>query len=119
MALEYQKHVGDGNITVYVLTGRLALGRQCTYLEDDIRKSRQEGVAKLVLDLSGLESIDSAVPGMLTMSLATMERAGGSLRVAAPAARVLEAIPMTRLDQFLPIDPDAESACAALSAAQA
>ena len=72
MALEYQKHVRDGDVTVYVLTGKLALGRQCTYLEDDIRKSREEGVKKLILDLAGLLSIDSAGLGMLTMSLATM-----------------------------------------------
>jgi anti-sigma B factor antagonist len=77
------------------------------------------GTRKLVLDLSGVDYIDSSGLGMLIYCFGQMEQSGGRMRVTGangPVARVFEIANASRILQF---DSDLASACRNLSAESA
>lgn len=120
MLLQVEKRQVEPDVTVLELKGRITLGRESQRLEDLVKELRSQGVAKVVMDLAGVDYIDSSGLGILTFCLATMKNAGGGLRVASPTARVSYLLQFTQLDKILPIDEDAAAACRNFaSAAQA
>jgi anti-anti-sigma factor len=102
-------------ITIAEISGRLTLGNGLTYAETSIKRLIGEGARKMVIDLAGLTSIDSAGIGMLISCGGEMDQAGGALRVAGahgPVAKTFEIVHMSRI---VALDPDVETACRNLS----
>jgi|HubBroStandDraft_5_1064220.scaffolds.fasta_scaffold78536_2 anti-anti-sigma factor len=114
MILEMSTREVEPDITVVELRGRLMLGDQLTTIEHSIRKELESGCRKLVLDLCGLEFIDSAGLGMLVMSAGSMEEIGGRMCVATANARIAHLFEVTQLDRLVALHIDAESACRSL-----
>jgi anti-sigma B factor antagonist len=114
MILEMSTRQVEPDITVFELRGRLMLGDQLTAIEQSIRKELESGCRKLVLDLCGLEFIDSAGLGMLVMSAGAMEETGGRMCVATANARIVHLFEVTQLDRVVALHIDAESACRSL-----
>ncbi len=110
-----QLHVKP-DITVIQVTGRLCLGNQLVSTEFFLRRLIQQGVRKLVLDLTGVDRIDSAGIGALMMCSGEITDGGGQLRLVGPQQSVANALRVVRVDQIVPIDPDVASACKALGA---
>lgn len=104
------------DITVVQITGRLYLSNQLVSTEFFLRRLIQQGTRKLVLDLAGVDRIDSAGIGTLMMCSGEILDGGGQLRLAGLQASVAESLRIVRVDQLVPIDPDLESACKALGA---
>jgi anti-sigma B factor antagonist len=102
-------------VTVISFTGRLVLGNQLTDIEQAIKERIRQGSAKLVLDFSGLEFIDSAGIGVLAVCCGSAERAGGRVTVAAATDRVRESLMLTHLDRVVGMYPDVASAHSALA----
>ena len=67
---------------------------------------------RLILDLSGIEFLDSAGLGVLMILYGNMKVRGGQLRIVAPGAKVLDVLKLTHTDSILPIDPTLEAALA-------
>src|ERR1700678_4304934 len=82
MILDLSKRHIEPDITVFELRGRLALGNRLSEAEHSIRTELQSGCRKLLLDLGGLEFIDSAGLGLLVMCAGQMEQTGGRMCVA-------------------------------------
>lgn len=120
MILEVATRSVEPGITVFEFTGRLSLGNRLTEIEHTIKSEIQQGCGKLVLDLSKLESIDSAGVGLLVMCAGAMEQAGGRMCVAASVTgnspRVAQVFEVTHLERVVALHPDAESACRSLGA---
>ena len=104
-------------ITAISLTGRLVLGNRLTDVEHGIRERIRQGLRKLVLDLSGLDFINSAGIGALAVCCGSMEREGGRVAVAGATGRVKELLELVRLDHVAGIYPDVDSAHHSLSEA--
>lgn len=104
-------------ITAISLTGRLVLGNRLTDIEHGIRGRFGQGLRNLVLDLSGLEFIDSAGIGVLAVCCGSMGRKGGKVAIAGATGRVKELLELTRLDHMAGIYADVASAHSALSEA--
>lgn len=71
------------------------------------------GIDRLVVDLGGVEALDSAALGPLVQKLRDVNARGGRLalcRVEAPALR--EIFALTRFDKVFPIHADREAAVA-------
>jgi anti-anti-sigma factor len=85
-------------------------------LETAIKRMIAEGARKLVIDLAGLNHIDSAGIGMLMMSNAEMEKNGGQLRIAGPAGLVAKSFGLVHMHRVVVIETDVESACLSFSA---
>ena len=110
MILSMQSRQLEPDITVVELSGRLTLGNSLRDAEDSLRKHLSSGPLTTVLDLSGLEFIDSAGVGMLIICNSTAEAAGGKLFIACPSERVLQSLTLTHVDQVLSIHSSVEQA---------
>jgi anti-sigma B factor antagonist len=113
MILEADLDRVDPTTAVFRLTGRMTLGMRLREIESTITDATDDGVEKLILDLSGIEFIDSAGLGALMILYGNMKLRGGQLRVVAPGAKVLDVLKLTHTDSILPIDPNLEAALAA------
>jgi anti-sigma B factor antagonist len=104
-----------GDVTVVELTGRLLLGNSLGYAENTVIRLIDSGTRKLVLDLTGLDHIDSSGLGMLILCGGRMEQAGGRMRVAAATPAVTRVFEISHADRVLQFDPDLATACRNLS----
>jgi anti-sigma B factor antagonist len=102
----------DLTTAVFRLTGHMSHGTRLHEVESKISEVANQGIHKLILDLSGVEFLDSAGLGVLILLNANMKVRGGQLRLVAPAAKVLEVIKMTHTDSILKIDRNLEAALA-------
>jgi anti-sigma B factor antagonist len=101
----------EPDVKVFAISGRLNLGNALMSLESAIRRLIAEGTRKLIVDLSGLDHIDSSGIGVLVMSNAEMERAGGRMRVAGARGLVAKSLEIVHFDRLAGLDADVESAC--------
>ncbi len=70
----------------------------------------REGRARIVVDLSATEFMDSSGLGALISGLKTARQAGGFLRIAAPTEQVRTVLTLTNLDRVLRPHPGVDEA---------
>jgi anti-sigma B factor antagonist len=112
MILEAAFEPVDLTTAVFRLTGRMTLGKRLREIESKISEVANHGIHKLILDLSGIEFLDSAGLGVLMILYGNMKVRGGQFRLVAPRAKVLEVLKMTHTDSLLNIDRNLEAALA-------
>lgn len=100
-----------GDVTVVEMTGWLLLGTTLGYAENAINRLIDGGTRKLVLNLAGLDYIDSSGLGMLIFCGGRMEQAGGRMRVSGAASTVARVLQIAHADRVLQLDADLETAC--------
>jgi anti-sigma B factor antagonist len=112
MVLEAAFEPVDLTTAVFRLTGRMTLGTRLREIESQISGIAGKGIHKLILDLSGIEFLDSAGLGVLMILYGKMKVNRGQLRLVAPRAKVLDVLKLTHTDSILAIDPNLEAALA-------
>ena len=70
----------------------------------------ESGATRVVVDLSGVEFIDSSGLGALISGLKAARQAGGDLRIARPTKQVSTVLDITNLNRVLTAFPDPEAA---------
>lgn len=65
---------------------------------------------KFILDLSAVNPVDDALPGVVIPCLLSVMRAGGALRVGGASQRVMDLLKITRLDAVLAVYPSVAAA---------
>lgn len=119
MLLEIEERLIAPDITVIVLTGRLALGRESQRLETLIGGFVAEGRLKVIFDLSQLGYIDSAGIGLLALAAGQLKEAGGQLvLVVGGQGRVGQMVRLTQLDAIMRVCASVADATARLGGAQ-
>jgi anti-sigma B factor antagonist len=103
----------ENDVAIVDFEGRLAIGVGDTVLPQIINELLDEGVKKILLNLSEMDYIDSNGLGELVQSLKTSKRYGASLRLLNPRDRVAKTLKLTNL---LPMFSVYESEQDALSA---
>ena len=106
MMLETEVFEIEPDITVVSCAGRFTLGTQLRLTESMINTLLQQGVRKLVVDLTHTEIVDSAGLGVLMHIFGEMEQLGGEMRVAGAKQRVAKMFHVTHTDGILVLDPD-------------
>ena len=114
---ETKSHKLEPDITVFEISGRLNLGNLLLSVENSIRGLVDGGARKLVIDVTGLNSIDSSGIGMLVSVNGHMMSQGGQMRIAGSHDAVAKVFGMVHMDKIIPIDADLATACANLSSA--
>ena len=107
----------DG-VTVLVVGGELDLG-STPRLRDAAVKRLLAGDRALVLDLAGLEFLDSTGLGVVVAVLKRARTLGADLRLVVTRERVLAPFAVSGVDGLLPIHDDREDAVAAARAVTA
>lgn len=101
--------LGEDGVAVLALGGKVnmvtasLLRRRLTWLVD-------EGYPRIVVDLAGVDFIDSSGLGALIGGLKSTRQAGGDLRIANPGEQVRLVLRLTGMERVLPPHPDAETA---------
>ena len=98
-----------GGHTVIGLAGRLNM-KEAPVLRLAGAEVVAGGVRRVVLDLGGVEFVDSSGLGALVGSLKTVRQAGGDLRIAQVGPQVQVALELTSLHRVLPLGESAEKA---------
>ncbi len=100
-----------GGVVVLQPTGRLDL-----LSGDDFRTAVSAAVdgggRVVVVDLGGIDFVDSSGLGALIAGLKTTRTAGGDLRIANPGEQARMVLELTRLDKVLRIHPNVDAAVA-------
>ncbi len=106
----------DGICTLR-LQGRFATGRDTAYLHTKADELKQSGCGKVLVDLGGVDYIDSTGIGFLIgIYSSVLKVADGRFALANLNHRVREVMDLTRLSEVIPIYPDTTAALAALQA---
>lgn len=79
-------------------------------LRDHIRRLIDGGSRRFVLDLSGVDFIDSTALGVLVVLFKSLRDAGGGLALAAPRPSVRSVLALTSLDRAIDVFDTVESA---------
>lgn len=97
---EWPVQTTDTGIVVVRPSGRLNM-MAAPDLRDQLRALVEGGAARVVVDLSAVESIDSSALGALISGLKAARQAGGDLRIASPGAQVTAVLELTNLNRVL------------------
>lgn len=86
-----------GPVTILDLKGKLTHGDGDALLRDKIHSLLHQGRKNVVINLGGVDYIDSAGLGEVVSSLTTMSRDGGSLKLLHLTKRVHDLLAITKL----------------------
>jgi anti-anti-sigma factor len=115
MLLQIEERQLDSGITCVEVAGKLALGRESQRLETVAEQLAGKGAARVILDLTKLDYIDSAGIGILVLASGRVKQAGGKFAVVMGQGRVLDLLKTACVDTLLNINGTVESASAAVA----
>ena len=87
-----------GEITVIELSGRLTVNDQPGLLRDAVADAARRGGRDVLLDLAGVNYIDSTRLGELITAHVSLSRQGGTLKLIRIPSKILELLTMVGLD---------------------
>lgn len=103
MLLQIEERELEPDITLLELKGRLALGRESQRVEALAEELIRERRLKTILDLTGVDYIDSAGIGILALVAGKLKASGGALAVVAPEGKVRQMLTMTQMVRILSV----------------
>jgi anti-sigma B factor antagonist len=99
-----------GDVAVIDLQGRVTFGEGAERLRDKVNSLLHQGHRKLLLNLSGVDYVDSAGLGEIVGTFATVRRHGGSLKLLGLTSRIRDLLSITKLlTVFETFDAEAEA----------
>src|SRR5882724_10003438 len=96
------------------IVGKIALAEGTGMLRDTVRNFLERGHNRILLNLEGVDFIDSAGLGELVRTHASVRSRGGHLKLVNPSASVHHLLRITKLDRVFDILPDEASALSSL-----
>jgi len=99
----------DG-IIVISLNGSVMGGPDAAALNDELHKLAEKKKKKVILDLSGVQSMNSSGLGMLIGALTAMKNAGGDLKIAAASEKIENLLVITKLTTVFELYPTVKKA---------
>lgn len=91
------REIRQNDVVVFELIGRLTEGRETDTLAERINLLVDEGLKKLVFDLSKVYWIDSSGLGLLIRAYTRIQRGEGDLKLASLTHSVESLLQMTKL----------------------
>ena len=94
----------EGDVTVLEVSGQLALSADGSRpLHDAAREQLARGRKSLVIDLAGVEGMDSLGIGDLIGAYTLVSREGGGLKLLQPSKKIKLLMEMTALDHLFEV----------------
>jgi anti-sigma B factor antagonist len=117
MVLSLTTRTCEPGITVIEISGRITLGKESGQIEAAVLKALNEGVRKLVIDMSGVTYVDSTGIGIIAYCFSKIAQKEAKGAVSGATGLVLDVFKLTRIDSVVSFFPDVEAACEALTTA--
>jgi anti-sigma B factor antagonist len=96
MSLEIRRREREG-ITILDLSGRITAGQEVQVLRDELAAVAADGVREVILNLGGIEYIDSTGLGALVMCFTSLRNLDGKLKLENLNRRNIELLVFTKL----------------------
>jgi len=109
MSLEIHQRQREG-ITILGLKGRITAGPEAAELREKAAALNAAGVRSLVLDMQGVDYIDSTGLGTLVMCATSLRKNGGNVKLLNLNRRNIELLVMTKLATVFEIFTDEQDA---------
>jgi anti-sigma B factor antagonist len=87
----------SGDVAVIDIKGRITFGEGAELLRDKINSLLHQGHKKLLLNLAGVDYVDSAGLGDIVGAFATVRRHGGTLKLLGLTSRIRDLLSITKL----------------------
>ena len=111
MALSVQTQI-SGDVFIFLCDGRIVFGDEGSVLRDRVGNVLP-GTSKIVVDLHGVDYIDSGGLGILVGLLVSAKNRGGELKLVSPRRRVKDVLRRTNLDRIFKVYGNNDEAVAA------
>ena len=109
MRLEIHEREREG-IAILDFKGRITVGPEATALRDKVGARMAAGAKNIILNLAGVDYIDSTGLGALVMCATSMRKAGGALKLENLNKRNIELLVMTKLATVFDLFTDEQDA---------
>jgi anti-sigma B factor antagonist len=109
MALDIRQREHEG-ITVLEPKGRIIVGPEASSLRATVSALNTSGKHNIILNLAGVDYIDSTGLGALVMCATSLRREGGSLKLVNLNRRNIELMVMTKLSTVFEVFNDEQDA---------
>jgi anti-sigma B factor antagonist len=109
MSMEIQRREREG-ITILDLKGRLAVGESCTMLREGVNEQVAQGHKQVILNLHGIDYIDSTGLGSMVICYTSLQKLGGGLKLVNLNRRNLELMLLTKLSTIFQIFAEEQEA---------
>ena len=111
MALSVQTQV-SGDVFILRCNGRIVFGDESAILRERVG-NMLPGTPKIVVNLQGVDYIDSGGLGMLVGLIVSARNRGGELKLVSPRKRVKDVLRNTNLDRIFRVYGNSDEAVAA------
>ena len=108
MSLEIRESVREG-IAVLSLKGRLTAA-ESGVIREKLDQSLQAGFKNAILDLSGVDYVDSTGLGTMVICYRSLQKGGGTLTLVNPNKRNVELLLLTKLHTVFKVFTDVQDA---------
>lgn len=97
-------------ISILDLKGRLIVGEPVGALREKVRELIEAGENKIILNLAGVDYIDSTGLGSLVICYTGLQKAGGAMKIENLSKRNIELLILTKLSTVFEVFDDEQSA---------
>jgi anti-anti-sigma factor len=91
----------DGGLMVLAVKGSIHCGPEVNHLEAEVDQLITETRTRVILDLSGVVTMDSAAIGAVVRCLRKLKNAGGDLRLAAAPLLISRSLEQTKVNKIV------------------
>jgi len=105
MSMKFKTRQVDG-VTVLDLSGRITLGDGSVTLRDAVQDSLSKGSKHILLNLGGVDYIDSSGVGELVSAFTSVRNAGGELKLLHLTKKVHDLLQITKLYTVFDVSDD-------------
>ncbi len=96
--MEIHKRDREG-ISILDLKGRLVVGEPSGRLREKLSEETGQGIKRVILNLEGVEYIDSTGLGSMVICFTSLQKAGGALKLMKLNRRNVELLVLTKLSR--------------------
>jgi anti-sigma B factor antagonist len=107
--LDIHKRDREG-ITILDLKGRLVVGEPSGRLREKLAEETNQGVRRVILNLEGVEYIDSTGLGSMVICFTSQQKAGGALKLMKLNRRNVELLVLTKLSTVFEVFQEEQDA---------
>ena len=105
-------------VRVIQITGHVRVGEVLDKLRSDLEVASRDGVPRMVLNMTGVRSMDSSCIGLLVRHMTLARQKGGALKLASVPAGAAQALQITGILRLFEVFPQQEDAVASFAKKQ-
>ena len=92
----------SGDVQIVDLQGRVTIGKGNDVLSTTLRTAMEGGCKKLLVNLTGVDQVDSSGISTMVRAFVTLSRSGGAMKLMGATGRVHDVLEVTRLLNSIP-----------------